>query len=109
RPDIIVANPPYGLSRDNQLTDAENTVLKKKFAPFLNGKPNKYMLFMAAAVTAAADGGVISMIVPNSWLGIRSAARIRTLLLQTGSLHAVTHFKQRVFRNASVEPVSFTA
>ena len=107
-PAIIIGNPPYGLSRDQQLSKTENDFLLDKYSWARNGKVNKYLLFMAECYSQMKSGDVLSFVVPNAWLGIRGAKRLRELLLESNSLASVSSFKERPFGNASIEVVSFT-
>ena len=106
-PTAIIGNPPYGLSRNEQLTPVENDFLQKKFNWARVGKVNKYLLFMAQAYTKMLPGDRLSFIVPNAWLGIRAGQKLRSLLLESKSLLNVHSFLKKPFDNASVEVVSF--
>lgn len=103
--DCIVGNPPYGLSRDAQIAAEENRLLKIKFADWLSGKPNKYMLFLARAFTLLSEGGSAAFIVPNSWLGIRDGRQLRSRLLAARALHSIEVLHFDAFDLPSVETV----
>ena len=105
----IIGNPPYGLSRGEQISKKENTLLKKLYSEFRLGKVNKYLLFIARGNQFLAKNGTISFIVPNSWLGIRSGSAIRKLLLEDLNLEEVSFFNGPVFPKASVETIIFKA
>ena len=105
--DCIIGNPPYGLSRGERISAVENTALKTLYADILNGKPNKYMLFMARAHALLKSGGVCSFIVPNSWLGIRSAKALRQMFLAEGALTDIEVLDFDPFSAPSVETVIF--
>lgn len=106
--DLIVGNPPYGLSRDQQLSARENELLKRKFAHYRSGKANKYMLFLARCYELLSARGSLSFVVPNAWLGIDGGARLRERLMADRAVHSIITFEERVFPNASVEPVVVT-
>ena len=103
----VVGNPPYGLSRDDQISRNELQLLKKRYAHILHGKPNKYMLFMARGLELTHEKGVVSLVVPNSWLGIESASKLRTHLLKEGKLTEISFFRTPLFTNLSVEAVIY--
>lgn len=105
--DYIVGNPPYGLSRGDQLSPRENAALKKIYSDVLSGKPDKYMLFMARSYELLRKGGVCSFIVPNSWLGIRSGRALRQKLLSEGALTEIEVLEFAAFEDVSVEAVIF--
>lgn len=106
--DIVVANPPYGLSRDNQISEEESILLKKRYSYMLRGKPNKYMLFIARGRELLAEKGRLSMIVPNSWLGIKSGSSLRKLFLEEDSLRSLYLFEEPIFTEPGVEAVIFS-
>ncbi len=105
--DLILGNPPYGLSRDQQLSPAENSCLQTLYAPFRDGKINKFLAFMAMGYLRLREGGQLSFVVPNSWLGIRSAVSLRKRWLLDGSLAEVHTFENPIFNDPSLEPVVF--
>src|SRR5262249_22153102 len=69
----------------------------------------KYMLFMARGYELLRAGGRLAFVVPNSWLGIKSGAAIRALLLKENALREITVFHSPVFEDPSVEVVTFLA
>lgn len=105
----IIANPPYGLSRDGQIRPELLNIYKQEYKNVLSGKPNKYLLFLAAALRRLQDDGTLAFLIPNSWLGIRSARRFRKMLLRLGHLTSIDTFKERIFPDRGVEAVIVTA
>ncbi len=107
--DAIIGNPPYGLSRDERISPAEKKALASLYESARTGKMNKYLLFMARGFDLLRRGGRLSLVVPNSWLGIASGEAVRRKLLEHGSLLEVTAFTGPVFEDPSVEVVTFLA
>lgn len=105
----IIANPPYGLSRDGQIRPELLNIYKQEYKNVLSGKPNKYLLFFAAALRRLQDDGMLAFLIPNSWLGIRSARRFRQTLLRSGHLTSIDTFKERIFPQRGVEAMIVTA
>ncbi|MBX7137772.1 MAG: N-6 DNA methylase [Oligoflexia bacterium] len=105
--DVIIGNPPYGLSRDNQIGSAENVRLKQIFVGERSGKLNKYLAFMVKGYRLLNSRGVLSFVVPNSWLGIDGGSAVRKLFLSERTLQCVTLFDSPVFDEPSVEAVTF--
>lgn len=105
--DFIVGNPPYGLSRGDQMTSVENKLLQKAFESSRNGKVNKYLAFIALGYRLLGPHGELSFIVPNAWLGISGARNLRALLLNDKALHSITLYDFPVFSDPSVEAVVF--
>lgn len=103
--DFIVGNPPYGLARGAQISNEENTILKSKYAHVRRGKVNKYLLFLARSYELLRSHGVLSMIVPNAWLGIDGGAQVRRLLVASGALRKLSILPPQTFRKLGVEVV----
>lgn len=103
--DLIIANPPYGLSRDGRVPSAENAALKRAYREFRTGKVNRYLLFMARSWQLLAPRGAVSLLVPNAWLGIRAGEQLRQMLLMQGAIVRITELGSGIFGDPSVEPV----
>ncbi len=107
--DVVLGNPPYGLARGEQLSQEENAALKRIFHRSRTGRINKYLAFMARGFELLRPGGVLTFVVPNSWLGIREATGVRNLLLSAGALHEITVLPHDTFGHLGVETVIVTA
>jgi len=107
--DLVLGNPPYGLSRDQQITAAEKQLLERSYSEWRSGKMNKYLLFIARGFELLRDGGVLAYVVPNSWLGISSARAVRKRLVSSGSLCEIHGYSGRVFDTPGVEVVTLVA
>lgn len=105
--ECIVGNPPYGLSRGEQISESENVKLKAVYEPFRSGKVNKYLAFMARGYQLLSPSGRMSFVVPNAWLGIRGGEPLRKYVLQDGALESVDIFHCEVFEDVSLEAVTF--
>ncbi|MGI6523778.1 MAG: Eco57I restriction-modification methylase domain-containing protein [Bdellovibrionota bacterium] len=103
----IIGNPPYGLKRNEQLSEHENSCLLRKYNTASSGKINKYIAFMLRSYDLLRSGGTLSFIVPNAWLGIDGGSVIRKRFLTDTSLHELITFEKPVFRNLGVETVIF--
>lgn len=101
--DIIIANPPFGLSRNEQISSKENLILRKKYSNIISGKANKYILFMYLCHTMLKKNGVLAIITPNSWTGISNAKKIRKFFSETKSLKSLLVFKEKLFKELGVE------
>jgi adenine-specific DNA-methyltransferase len=81
-------NPPYGRVK---LTEAERT----RFAQSLYGHANLYGLFMAAGVEALEDSGVLSALVPTSFLAGRYFENLRAVLAETAPVREISFVGNR--------------
>ncbi len=104
---LIIGNPPYGMSRDEKLSASENEMLKVIFKDYKLAKVNKYMAFMARGFELLKEKGTISFIVPNAWLGISSAKKLREIFSTNGSFLCIEHFDKPAFPGLEVETVIF--
>jgi methylase of polypeptide subunit release factors len=107
--DVIIGNPPYGISRDEQLSDAENSALRRIFAATLSGRVNKYLAFIARSYELLAPHGTLALVVPNAWLAIKEATKLREMLLDAGALREVVILPPRTFEGLGVETVVLIA
>ena len=55
------------------------------------------------------NGGSLSFIVPNSWLGIREAGALRKYLLKQGAIQEIVYYNFPVFEDPGVEAVRLLA
>lgn len=101
----IVANPPYGLSREEQIESAELRLYAKQYKEYLFGKPNKYLLFLVRAIQLLKRNGRLSFLIPNSWMGIDSGKKIRSYLLSNGYLRTIEIAEEKIFRKRGVETI----
>lgn len=105
--DLIIGNPPYGLSREERIPVEEKKLLTESYSRIRSGKLNKYMLFMFRGSQLLAEEGVLSYVVPNSWLGIGSAKKLREYLLSDCQLIHLEVFPAGSLGDPSLEPVVF--
>lgn len=105
--DCIVGNPPYGLSRNQQISALENKVLRQKYAQYLCGRVNKYLVFMAKGYELLNENGILSYIVPNAWLGIKEANKIREFLITHKALTEIQIMDFPAFEKIGVETIIF--
>lgn len=103
--DVVVMNPPYGLSRGEKMLPAQVRELKARFAGVMTGKPNKYLAFMALGIETLKPNGVLCCVTPNSWLGINSGYGIRKTLLENCTIGSVDLFNRPLFAERGVEGV----
>ena len=103
--DLIIGNPPYGLSRGGQISPAENRFLKERYKKYRTGKLNKYIAFMGRGIEQLNANGVLAYIIPNSWLGISSGEALRRELIDNALLDEIYIFSTPVFDDPSVEAV----
>lgn len=85
---VLVMNPPYGRVR---LSVEE----RARFAHVLFGHPNLYALFLASALEALDERGVLAALVPTSFTSGRYFMRLRGVLAATAPLRDLTFVADR--------------
>ncbi|SEK65974.1 Eco57I restriction-modification methylase domain-containing protein [Streptacidiphilus jiangxiensis] len=85
---VVVMNPPYGRVR---LAPAE----RERYAHVLYGHANLYGLFMAGAVDALDDEGVLAALVPTSFTSGRYFSNLRSHLGSEAAMTAVAFVEDR--------------
>ena len=100
--DIVIGNPPYVLSRE-AFSDEDKLYYKSNYK-LTYEKPNLYLLFLEKSNDLMNSKGTLAFIVPNSWLGIDSASKLRKHLLENSSILKIINLLGETFENAGVEP-----
>jgi SAM-dependent methyltransferase len=101
RYDVVAANPPYMGSKNM------GPVLKKHIGRhFASGKRDLYAAFILRCFELAATAGRVTMVMPQSWMFIRSFASLRTEtdaargLLTTVRIEALAQLGRHAFSEA---------
>lgn len=103
--DVVVGNPPYVLSRETMSADVK-AFLSTRYK-LQRDKPNLYLLFIEKSLELVKDGGRLGFIVPNSWLGIDSAVKLREYILGNLYLENVLSLSGEAFKDVAVEASIF--
>lgn len=100
---IVIGNPPYIFARE-LLSQREKQYYSLRYNLAWE-KHNTYLLFMEALLGLVAKKGMASFIVPNSWLTIESAKKLRAVYI--GLITEIIDFNFAAFKNVSMEPTVF--
>lgn len=100
--DVVIANPPYvsyGLRGGQPLSKEEKDCLKRCFPNSAEYKISLYAVFMDKAIQIAKpDGGIQTLIVPDSFLLGRYFSQIRKYILQISEVVKILLFPFSVFQ-----------
>ena len=88
--DYIIGNPPYVNTHDMAKETAQ--FLKQTFITTKSGVYNIFYAFIEHAMPFLANDGILSYIVPNNFLTIKSATDLRRFIMDARSLHQVLDF-----------------
>lgn len=95
--DIVIANPPYGVI----YSDKEKQYFLDNYR-HQDYQPESYLFFVEKGIDLTKKEGVLSYIIPNTWLLNLTTIKIRKHIFETTSLIGIVHFKDYVF-NAIVD------
>jgi SAM-dependent methyltransferase len=106
--DLIVGNPPFGLSRGGGFNQTDLVTIKNKYKDCLNGKPNKYLLFLERGMQLLKPKGVLSFITPNAWLGIDGGKKFREKIISGQRIISLTKLPASTWKKIGVETIVVT-
>ena len=92
--DYIIGNPPYVNTHDMDKVTA--TFLKNTFRTTQSGVYNIFYAFIEHAYKFLNKNGLISYIVPNNFLTIKSATNLRLFMLETRCLKMILDFSSNM-------------
>lgn len=95
--DIVIANPPYGVL----FSEKEKQYFSDNYK-YQDYQPESYLIFIEKGIALTERDGVLSYIIPNTWLLNLTTKKIRKHIFETTSLIGIVHFKDYVF-NAIVD------
>ncbi|GAA5045611.1 hypothetical protein GCM10023208_00270 [Erythrobacter westpacificensis] len=100
--DCVIGNPPYLFSagKDQALYYQDRYELTEYQTDF-------YVYFIERGINLLKDGGIISYIVPDSWLNSANFSRVRHTLLNDWATESVSIFDYKVFKDANIENTVF--
>ena len=95
--DYIIGNPPY--VNTHSMTKETVRFLKQRFLTTQSGVCNIFYAFIEHGMQFLDEHGILSYIVPNNFLTIKSAMNLRKFIMEAGYLHLILDFANNmVFR-----------
>lgn len=101
RYDVVVTNPPYAGSRN---LDPEVKAFVER--EFKEGKRDLYAAFILRCLEFARPGGHVGMVTQQSWLFLRSFAKLRGRVLGDTAVTTLAHLGPRGFEEIGGEVVN---
>lgn len=89
-PDLVIGNPPYGLSDDDDL---------RGLFPALRGEIDLFACFLLRAIDVVSPHGTSALVVPDTWLTNEGARFMREQLLERTGVARIVDFG-KPFRSA---------
>lgn len=90
--DIVMTNPPWGV----HFSSIDTQRLQEKYPAIKSNEAFSY--FLLHSLSFLKEGGILSFILPESILNIKTHRDIREIMLTTGKIQKVK-FMDRVFKN----------
>jgi len=95
--DIIIGNPPYGVKYDNEY-----------FASFNLGSKESYGFFMFQCTRLLKNGGVLSMVVSDTWRTIGTHLPLRSFILENMKIKRLIKLSRYAFKTFGRNIDAFT-
>lgn len=105
--DVIIGNPPYVSSKDENFTQAIKEHLTKNYKTAVY-QIDLYILFMERMLEINGKQGLISIIIPNAWLNNLFLKNVREFLLTNAHLKEIVSMPSNTFADANVDTVIVT-
>lgn len=108
--DWIFGNPPFGnaIERATRRTDPERARFARAFPLAARGAFDKCSLFVEWAAQHISTQGLITYILPRSWLAQPAATRLRKHLAANFHLRSIAHLNEDTFFEASVSTIAIS-
>lgn len=100
--DVVIGNPPYVFARGGSFNETEKKYYYENYK-LQQYQINTFILFIERGFSLLKEGGYLGFIVPNNWLTINSAAKIREHLLKNVGDFKIINAVDTVFSQASVD------
>ena len=90
--DIVIGNPPYGA----KLSEKEKIYFTKNYQ-HQDYQLDSYLLFMEKGHDLLKEKGILSFIIPNTWLINLTLKKIRQFIWKETQLIDISHYEKNVF------------
>ena len=82
--DLAIGNPPYFVCKKSDIP--------KKYEEYIHGRPNIFGLFILHSLSLLKPGGILALIIPNSFLNSLYYSKIRNYIKKTCSIIKIEDF-----------------
>ncbi|PZO09390.1 MAG: hypothetical protein DCF27_05635 [Lysobacteraceae bacterium] len=90
--DVVIGNPPYLTTDDMRKANRQEFDYYKAKYTSCHKQFDKYFVFIERALSALSPSGVVGLLVPNKWLTIESASKLRGHLAGQMAVREVLDF-----------------
>lgn len=100
--DVIIANPPYIYSMNDNFEEKEKAYFNKKY-PLTSYQLNTFSLFIELSFLLLKENGLSGFIVPNTLLTLRQFSKLRRELIDNYSDLIVINSLDKIFEDANID------
>ncbi|MBC8494914.1 N-6 DNA methylase, partial [archaeon] len=101
--DVVLGNPPYVFARDKISQELKDYYTISYISA--EYQVNTYLLFIEQSINIVRDSSNIGLIVPNAWLMLGSATRLRNFILQSCTINEIINLAGYSFEGVNVETI----
>lgn len=94
--DVIIGNPPYGA----ELDENQKKYVKEIFSASTTGKIDSYRIFLEHSTKICKESGIVSFIVPNTFLYNVQSYELRKYLLSKTTIEDAVELRKNIFEDA---------
>ena len=102
--DIIIGNPPYVFGGTYGISDKEKEYFKTKYISG-SGKINLFALFIENSLKLLIKNGLVSYIIPNTYLRVTSYEAARKFILNESIICEIVDLGTDVFKKATTSSI----
>ncbi|MCA8109228.1 Eco57I restriction-modification methylase domain-containing protein [Burkholderia sp. AU36459] len=90
--DVVVGNPPYVTTEDMRKANRYEFDYYKEKYDSSHKQFDKYFIFIERSLNSLTAAGAVGLLVPNKWLTIESATKLRKLLIDRVAVREILNF-----------------
>lgn len=99
--DLIVGNPPYFVIKKEDVSE--------RYQPYLQGRPNIYIIFIHRALEMLAENGILSFVIPTNFLNCTYYLKTREYLLTHFLIKSIVICNEGKFLDTTQQTMILTA
>ncbi len=103
--DVVIGNPPYVFAREK--IDTKQKEFFSKNYETSEYQLNTYILFIERAIKLLNENGLLGFIIPDAWLKVESAKKLRKFMLENNFIEKIIHIRGETFPGVGVESSIF--
>jgi hypothetical protein len=82
--DLIIGNPPYFVCKKSNIP--------KEYEKYIHGRPNIFGLFILHSLSLLRNGGILALIIPNSFMNSLYYSKIRNYIKETCTIITIDDY-----------------